>query len=59
MQTEHHTGTSLFEELGDEDMVHMFVLNSMHYTYIGVAKRLLGLWESKCTAEFIEMCIPK
>lgn len=44
-QEEHHTGTSIIENIPDVDMIYSFPLDYMHLICLGVVKKLLvSLW---------------
>lgn len=44
IQEEHHTGTSIIENIPRVDMVKSFPLDYMHLVCLGVMKKLLSLW---------------
>lgn len=45
IQEEHHTGTSLLEQIPGIDMIKCFPLDCMHLVYLGVVKKLIvNLW---------------
>lgn len=45
VQGEHHTGTSVLEQIPNIDMISDFVLDPMHLLYLGVVKKLVvSLW---------------
>jgi len=44
-QEDHHTGTSLLEQIPNLDMIKSFPLDPMHLIYLGVVKKLIvNLW---------------
>nr|CAH8851599.1 unnamed protein product [Trichobilharzia regenti]CAH8851602.1 unnamed protein product [Trichobilharzia regenti] len=45
----HHKGKSPFERL-HVDMITVFPIDSMHLIYLGVVRKLIGLWKSMATS---------
>lgn len=44
IQPEHHTGTSILEEIPNLDMIRCFPLDYMHLICLGVVKKLISFW---------------
>lgn len=41
---EHHTGTSILENIENLDMVRSFPIDEMHIVHLGVMKKIIGFW---------------
>lgn len=47
-QPEHHSGTTILEQLPQFNIIDNFILDPMHLIYLGVVKKLIHLW---CTGK--------